>query len=309
MFLTEYEGFGKAFGPAQIDIRFYQLQSYALPVAQVVPHMVPIEPLPTMATATQVWPVRRRAQRAHPPKPRSSKTGDGPTAGDSEDGGEQSADEAVAMDTGAEEFDDGGLLEEALAASEELCLAAFGGADPDEEATTTNPETAPEPVLAGSSRDPPRPPPPPAAAAEPAVGAAEQPGEEAKPRRGADATVAMPGGTISFYRSKMAFEAVCDNKAHGRCVATRTARAKGGVGADGHPRCGRPLGFLAAWLARGEHVTTKTEHWSEFGTSHEERVACRALFSGTPSGRLLLSREREAGPGEPAELASLDGYM
>ena len=63
---------------------------------------------------------------------------------------------------------------------------------------------------------------------------------------------------MSFY-SKGVFEAVCKNKLHGSCVASRTV-SKIVDPELGRPRGGRPLGVLAAWLSK-HGCSSKSEHW------------------------------------------------
>lgn len=154
------------------------------------------------------------------------------------------------------------------------------------------------------------PPPPPAdggsTASQPAMGMAD-----GGRRLGATVTLQCPGGSISHYPSKQAFEAVCCNKAHGRCVATRTQRGKR-KGADGWPATGRPCGFLAAWLAAGESLATKEEHWAPGVLAQPLAVRVdlrRQIAESGEAGRLLLQQERAKEPAEPEEPESLAGYL
>ena len=133
---------------------------------------------------------------------------------------------------------------------------------------------------------------------------------EQRVRRGAAVTYSVPGGSISYYESKGAFKAVCENRAHGRCVLTRTCKSRG-VLPNGGPRGGRPVGFLAAWLGRAEASQDKAGHWipEAFANSVEVRSGLRAQIANTPSGVRLLAHERPVEPGEAAEPESLEGYL
>ena len=130
-------------------------------------------------------------------------------------------------------------------------------------------------------------------------------------RRGrALVTYHVPGGSISYYQSKNAFEAVCDHPHHGRCVVTRTAKARvGGSGPGG--RGGRPVGFLAAWLRAGEALPDKASHWNRecMDRPWAERQALREQIGQTAAGLVLLNCERPLAEGEPAEAHDLDAYL
>lgn len=149
----------------------------------------------------------------------------------------------------------------------------------------------------GSSGDalPPSPPPP-APHAVPRV-----------PRTGgALATLELSGGTIVFYGGlRNAFEAVCNNPLHGRCVLTR------GVPADKNADTGRPVGMLAAWLACNDQIK-KEGHWerSVLAQPLEHRRLWRLLIKGSIEGAALLSRERrKRDDDEESEPETLDAYM
>lgn len=132
----------------------------------------------------------------------------------------------------------------------------------------------------------------------------------AAPRAYAAVSFYVRGGSISYYASKSCFEAVCGNRAHGRCVLTRTCNGKGG-GKGGGLVGGRPVGFLAAWLAQGDDAPDKATHWSEENMKRPqgERAAMRDQISEMPSGRLLLDFERPLEAGEQAEPESLRGLL
>ena len=99
------------------------------------------------------------------------------------------------------------------------------------------------------------------------------------------------GGKLSHYAEKKFMTAICDNKAHGKCVLTRTT-----VGRAGQPD-GRPIGLMAAWLAKGLDLGTKADHWkSSEWPSFEERSAARTDFAKLthPDAVGLQTAERPA---------------
>ena len=117
------------------------------------------------------------------------------------------------------------------------------------------------------------------------------------------------GGRIAYHLSNEAFEAHCDNPAHGHCVMTRTA--KGRVSNTGETVAGRPLGFLSAWLQMGRDCPDKANHWSKAAWSanltHEARVAAREAFKRRAGAELMLAVERPVQEGEPEEPLTLKG--
>lgn len=307
-FLTEYEGFGMAFGQGSVDLRWYRLQSNGRAVAQVTPDLVPIELHPGLPDASRVWPIaRRRAARQHPPPPKAPASA--PIEdGDGQDPGEISPDEGADVEQPAEEEDRGSLLREALLRGEEL---EFGGLEGKEPARENPVGRAMGSAGGAAAPDGSQPPPPPPPQPDAAIDAFEPEVPGARPggaRKGAEVTMYVPGGSISFYSSKMAFEAVCDNPAHGRCVVTRTCRGKKKAG-DAFARGGRPLGFLGAWLGAGEACATKTDHWLQFDRPLDERTLVRQRMLEVASGKTLASHERPREVGEPEEPESLAGYM
>ncbi len=130
------------------------------------------------------------------------------------------------------------------------------------------------------------------------------------PRKGAEVTVHMPGGSVSYYANKSAFQAVCDQRSHGGCKLTRTSHGRSS-GAGEAMSGGRPVGFMAAWLARGHTARNKAAHWerSMFENSAADRAEARRLIAESEAGRLLLSMERPRGQGEPEEPESLEGLL
>lgn len=307
-FLIEYDGIHRIHRSDIVEVRWYRIQSDDCPIGQLPPHIVSIEPFPGLPETTQVWPIRRRRVPRHPPRPRSGK-GDG--GGQEEalplEEGEASADEAAFVDGAHEDEEMFKALEEALLDGQALDLEAFGISAADLVSEEGGGDGSAEQPAAAAAASAATPPPDAAAVAQEAPDQARE-RHAGAPRKGADVTMHCPGGSISYYQSKQAFEAVCDNPAHGRCVATRTCRAKG-MNPDGFSRGGRPVGFLAAWLAAGEGVGSKPEHWQLFETSAEVRLQSRRRVAEVASGRTLLGRERPLEPGEPEEPTSLAGYL
>ena len=145
----------------------------------------------------------------------------------------------------------------------------------------------------------------PAPASIPPPASDEQPSKKGRMHVGALACCEVTGGYVSFY-SKGVFEAVCKNKSHGSCVASRTVSQV----VDpklGRPRGGRPLGFLVSWLAKHD-CSTKAEHWSieNFTARQDERFLCRLGLQDSPDGNALLSCEREQQAGESVEPSDED---
>eukprot|EP00971_Amphidinium_carterae_P174033 3449492-Amphidinium_carterae.4 len=123
----------------------------------------------------------------------------------------------------------------------------------------------------------------------------------------ATATLEVEGGRISYYAKKESFEAVCKNKAHSKCVLTRTAKGRRRKGRDGLYG-GRPVAFMTLWLSRHE-CATKQEHWSTEQNmfTWTERHACRELLGVMPDAQALMCYEREPEPNEGSEPKDLFG--
>ena len=124
----------------------------------------------------------------------------------------------------------------------------------------------------------------------------------------AAATVEVPGGRIPYHHSKDAFEATCCNKAHGKCVLTRTCQ---GRDSKGHGIFGgRPVGFLGSWLAHHD-VDTKEAHWNKASMQYTqaERLAKRREIQATVAGVALLSFERAKERGEDSEPETLKALL
>ena len=83
---------------------------------------------------------------------------------------------------------------------------------------------------------------------------------------------------------------------HGsRCRKVRTAKARAAK-----PAQGRPIGYLAAWLA--QHAATQDEHKHIPLPSFEARLAARQVVQDLPGARAaLLDFERVVREGEGIE--------
>lgn len=277
-------------------------------IAEVRPSCVPIVPLLDLGESCLRPRSSRRVGR-HPPQPRRpGDLEDAPgvlmdgEAGDDTTDDNRSEDDAGEIDQPDQELLD--LLDEV--ADFAFASAGAGGAaagvgeppvvdGPGSADAGDTGEVAPAaPPLAGDA-----PPPPPPAADQPAG-----------VRGAATVTFLCPGGSVSFYPSKGSFQAICEHPGHNRCVLTRTCKSHGFT-PDGLPKGGRPIGFLVAWLAAGETMGTKAEHWSPAALRQDAgaRAAMRrAVAESGVAGRLLLSCERPAVDGEPAEPPTLHGY-
>lgn len=306
-FAVEYEALEDVDLSEGVWVRWYTLESDPRPVATLAPHTVPISPLSAEARPTQVWPRRTRGVRRHPPRPKQEARGAGAdvVADPNEDQADSDV-EAGASESEGNDFEMEAELLRVVAEADELAESGFNPPESHEEgpsgaASSGGPAASAEPVAEAPA---PMPPPPPQAA----EGVARRPQRRGGARASAAAVCQVPGGSIGYYVSKSAFEAVCDNPAHGRCVATRTSSGRA-TGEDGFPRSGRPLGFLAAWLQAGQGVGSKAEHWQLFDQPHSERVRLRSEFSTSGAFQTLLAHERARAEGEPEEPRSLLGYI
>jgi hypothetical protein len=206
---------------------------------------------------------------------------------------------------GSFQGDFGGTPGEAEVAEEEQEHVASdvseeGPADPGEDdrfweefmASEEEPEVSAGPPMA----PPPLPPP-----SEPPTSAASATGARPFGVGKAAHVVFVPGGKLSFYLGKEIVEAVCRCPTHGKCVLTRKTTGSSALGREGQ---GRPLGLLAAWLAKGSSFATKTEHF-DLGNrpSRAERMDARAALRamGTPDALGVLDSERVKRLGEESE--------
>lgn len=123
-------------------------------------------------------------------------------------------------------------------------------------------------------------------------GAPPQPAQQALPAN----IVEVSGGNIRFFASNLHFQAKCNAPGHGaRCTKTRTSVAGRKQGQ------GRPLGFLAAWLARGPTCATAPEHAALAEIDVAERKAHRASLRARPEADFLRACERAPKLGEESE--------
>ena len=301
-FYTFYEAMAMLQECKEASVRWYALEESARPIGVFEAHTVPILPLATSRSATTIWPPPQRAAPNFPPRRRRQ---------------DAAPEEEVAGDDDGAPWDELHEQEAEVFAEAEVEEDIFGDFD-----QMLADLMEPIPVDVAAMAEEPRLVDAPGAVAQ--VDAAEDPSAEvpaepaAEVRRGAGArqrssatvTMHVPGGSISYYPSKAAFEAVCDNPRHGRCVVTRTSRTGGGVRRQAAAG-GRPVGFLAAWLGAGQDLPDKDAHWSMacFDQSHEQRTALRSQIAGTPSGRTLLASEREVAVGEDPEPVDLRPYL
>lgn len=149
------------------------------------------------------------------------------------------------------------------------------------------------PPAANSSGDIPPPPPPP------------PPEDVAAANRGAAAFVLfVPGGKVVYYGGRhQNMVAMFENLTHGRCVKTKTTKGASRQTPAARSQ-GRPLGYLAAWLARGAALDSKEDHWGPEGQpTKEERTASRANVKemGGTDAMGLLASERPKRDGEESE--------
>lgn len=285
-------------------LRWYRLNDAEIPIGVFRPRSVPILPLEAATEDIHVWPPKRRAAPWYP-KMGSTAEGDDNTQalGDAEYDDLDEADDAGEAGEGDSDQDGDDSMWPVAAMSELLADAEHA----DEAATQGDVDGRPEAAPASASAAPKAAPAPPAVAAP-----SEEPHmRDGRPRAGAVVVLQTLGGSIAFYPSKNAFEAVCEQKGHGRCVLTRTQKGKRNS-ATGKMCGGRPVGFLAAWLAQGEHLVTKGQHWEKDKLERPlaERAALREEIAASgDAGRRLLACERPQEEGEPAEPDSLVGLL
>ena len=151
--------------------------------------------------------------------------------------------------------------------------------------------------LPGSSGDAVLPPPLPPPMAAPEAGEGQK-----KKRQAALAVVFVPGGKLTYYYSaKNAIcTAECRNKSHGRCVMTKTMRGRADKTNARLRGQGRPVGYLAAWLAKGAEYVSKAQHWAvENQPTFAERRAARDLVKADEAvdARQLFAGESSASEG------------
>lgn len=121
---------------------------------------------------------------------------------------------------------------------------------------------------------------------------------DGQPRQPADASFLVPGGEIRYYAKTRRFAAMCEHPGHSR-KCRREKVSHGGRIAGGQ---GRPLGYLAAWLARCELYETQRDHMVfETTISWEERSAAREFLHGIEGIDVLFAAERPRREGEEDE--------
>lgn len=286
-----------------ITIQWYRLEDSGAPIAEFVPHTVPLVALGELGAPGEIWPPPAKAAPRYPPKPHQGEPQ--PQEGvldegdDLEDPDEELQDgegNAIAPLEEDELFDLVQVLEAVLEEDPRM-----DGPDIDGGHAQPPEGDALVPAAGGGGE-----------AAPPAVpeALARAPVRASANRRGATVTMQVEGGSISYYPSKQAFEAVCEVRGHGRCVLTRTCKGKFNAEA-GRVVGGRPCGFLAAWLAQGPGVATKAAHWAPelLARPLEERASVREqIRTSGEAGPMLLGAERPQEAGEPAEPVTLQGY-
>lgn len=293
-------------GCAEVASSWYLLGSSSAPIGAFEPKTVVARLLPGQGenAGLLIWTEQRiRRLPRHPPRPKQEGQAEIVAIEDAEEG--EDLDEAQVEEDGAGEgFDAEAEMEALLEEAIDLVEDGFEvPADDPADSGAVEPHADAGAVGSGG--------------AEPQGPLVEQPAAPELPphpdrgaRKGAEVTFHLIGGSISDYSSKSAFEAVCDHKGHGRCVLTRTSRARG-VTPAGFPRGGRPVGFLAAWLSHSGECESKADHWrpDRLKGSHELRLSLRNQIAQTPAGRVLLSCERPLIEGEGPEPPSLDGLV
>ena len=301
-FFTLYDGLAMLDGSDEVFVSWMVLERTSVAVGVFDPSSVLARRLPDCDQDCRIWEAKpTRAPRRRPAvveEPLALADGNV----DDDDEGEVEADESRPEEEGADDMD---RFEAQLAAlideSQDFAENGFqaGGHVAGGDGL---PEVAGIGMLGPNAAEA-APPPAVPAPLEPPVALAA-----AAPRGSAEVTYHVPGGTIAYYRSKQAFQAVCDNAAHGRCVLTRTSRGRA-AGPDGAQRGGRPIGFLAAWLSAGENCATKAEHWVRLDNGHADRLALRQQIAQTPEGVRLMSFERPLADGEEVEPLDLRGLL
>ena len=116
------------------------------------------------------------------------------------------------------------------------------------------------------------------------------------------------GGKLNYYGgSQQNCVAECNNVAHGKCIMTRKMKPH----AKRLERR-RPLGFLAAWLAKGIELRNKDEHFydrSNWPTREERRAARGRLMElDNDDARGLLAAEPAVEDGEATEPDDIELY-
>lgn len=284
---------------------WFELEECQRPIGRFRADVVPVVPLRNSAGEVKVYPTKKRGLSRYPVKRKRLCAGDG-----------QRLDENAINEGGLNAEGDPGsdddLPEDVDPLHDEFPVGDQQIAGLSDDVLGALMEPASMPPDEGEPPQQGPPPPAPLRIDPPPVLAPGPP-----PRQGPGSSrdkglnmVVLTWGKISFYRSKRVFEATCRNPAHGKCVLTRTSGPPAGSSAPSNRRAGRPVGFLAAWLAKGG-VSSKEEHWSPdvLQSSLQARRAARRLVMSLPNGPELLLLERPKADGEASEPENLDGYM
>eukprot|EP00971_Amphidinium_carterae_P226870 4499515-Amphidinium_carterae.1 len=318
--MTEYEAYSRLDKCLEWAISWWQLEDSHRPLPKLCPEYVTVHPWRS-PNSTHVWPPHKSTKRHAGPKRRATSGGASSigaqpalAAAADHDVYEEGA-ESDDMSSGEHEEQDELEHAEVMLENTELLLLAsmvdplqadllLGEEFQDVVEAPELPATAATPILEAEGG---------------AIGSASEGVDRevvarAPAVRGvqsvADAIVMVAGGKISYYGSKMAFEAICPNRAHhahGRCVMTRTSNSR--LTKNKLRVGGRPLGFLCCWLA-SSGVASKEEHRSKtlLQFKKADRQAWRDTLKSTAEGRLLLSCESKKVADESSEPDDLIGY-
>lgn len=278
--LTLYKAMELLTNSGQIAAAWYMLEESERPIGAFKVDIVPIVPLGS-GGSVQFFPKPPAARRIRRYKSKRPRVGDRAAGAGAEQAGQAEEDgdgiDGAGSEVDAEDENQEGDLGALLADAEGALLELMVPHEGEEEAPAGNAAPAPAPKVAPA----PAPPPPVRGVAARGIGGM------------AAATAVLRHGKISYYHTKGGqFEAVCRNPNHGKCVLTRKAHAR--PTAEGMvPKGGRPLGFLAAWLERGD-VPDKASHWAPevMRASREARLSGRNLIKEAHHGPELLAFER-----------------
>lgn len=305
-YLTLYEAMRDFVECSEIVVHWYKLEETGRSIGTFQVHTVPIVPLEGVDGGKKFWPPPhgRRAPMHRPQQgaPTGSNDVEEPGVAPGEDDcdpDEGVVDEPEADDLGEPDEALGLMLDEVVHDAEKE-LALKWAEEETQRATRVDLEGGAPSRVAEE----------PGSSSGGAAGGLVDPEGQNRTRSSATITFHVPGGSISYYPKKNAFEAVCANKDHGRCVLTRTSRAKRdstGLANKG----GRPVGWMAAWLGLSESLPDKASHWSADALRRplSERAGLRERIESVQSGRVLLGCERPVVEGESPEPETLDDYI
>ena len=111
---------------------------------------------------------------------------------------------------------------------------------------------------------------------------------------------------IRYYPGDQRFEAVCVRRSHkfGPHNKNWCATRRHGHKSNRFPAKGRPVGYLAAWLANCWHCANHADHMNPFALAvltQDVRKAARQIVKTLPNGVALLGRERDQGTDPDSE--------